>query len=350
MEPFVFLCGNANWNLARKIHQHLGLKNELKTVIECFPDNEFIARIPCEVSDRKVFILQSTGFYIYKGRLLSPNDAIMELAEICRAAKESGAESVIPVIPYFAYARQDRKDEARVPITASLVADILQVSGISQVILFDLHNGSIQGFFKGIRADHLYARPIFLEFFRKFFSLEDMQNLVIAYPDSGALKYFKSYSVELNVRSLVIDKDRISGDRVEREIAQEELALIRKKVKGRIVLIHDDMISTGGTITGVAEIAKNCGAKKVYLSAIHPVLAGEAFQKIRKAKDAGWLEKVFISDTLDYGSRMPCEYPADLIETISISRLLAEAILRIFHREPLSPLFKENAEYMFVRK
>jgi len=361
MENFVFLSGYANLPLARRIARLLKMDLVLESkkgvpIIKCFPDSEMLATLPCDVTGKAVFVLQPISYYVRKGRLYSPNDALMELCQIGSSAMESGADKVTAVIPFYGYARQDRKDESKVPITARLVADMLtKAAGIKQVMLLDLHNGTIQGFFSNMRADHLYAKPVFLSHYRNFFSKEELKEIVVVYPDSGALKYYKDYSKRLKARSQVIDKDRISEDQVEPEIALEELSIIGKKVQDRIVLVHDDMISTGGTIIEVAQTVKFCGARKVYLSAIHPVFSGSSFERFMKAKKQGIIEKVFVSDSIDYLSRIPEDLKKDyeetrLIESISVANLLAEAVARVHKRFPLGPLFEEETRYFFAEK
>lgn len=385
-KDLIFISGSSNVPLAQEMSKLLGFTGRIKPVSGIFPDKEILVKLPYEVSDKVVFVLQSTAFFqninirdFFSGiidlyeevkmfededmcidrlikntdlmKIFSPNDSFMELLQICEAAKTSGAEKVIPVIPYFAYARQDRKDESLVPITSSLVAYILVKLGISSVLLFDLHNAAIQGFFRGIRADHLYARPVLINFLKGFFD-NDLSDVIILGGDYGIIKVVEKYleRMEIDEIPLGFPKKRESGDKVVKRYPRGFLEMLSGIVKGKKVVILDDIFATGGTMLEAAQDTMRCGALEVYPCIIHGIFAGSAFEKIARAKKDGIIKNIIVTDTLDYGKRMPKDFPDDIIIPVSISKLLAEAILRIYRHKPLGELFDENYRYSFVKE
>jgi ribose-phosphate pyrophosphokinase len=306
--------GRANIPLAEKIAQHLG--DPLgKVTLQNFPDGEFWARIDEDVRGRDVFVVQSTCHPV--------NDNIMELLIILDSLKRASADRITVVLPYYGYARQDRKAEGRVPITAKLVADLVTSAGAHRVLTLDLHAAQIQGFFN-IPVDHLYASPVILRHVRQL-NL-DPHDVVVLSPDEGSVKRALRYQKKLAVNMAIVDKRRVSANQV------EQAALIGASLEGKIALIFDDMISTAGTVVGAAKVARTVGkAKAAYIYSTHGVLCGEAISRLREAP----VEKVIITDTIP----LPPEKKISNIEVLSVAGLLADAIKRIHYNQSVSELF-----------
>ena len=306
--------GRANVPLAEKIAHYLGDplgKIELKN----FPDGENWARIDEDVRGRDVYLVQSTCHPV--------NDNLMELLIMLDSFKRASAARITVVLPYYGYARQDRKAEGRVPITAKLVANLLTSAGAMRVITVDLHAAQIQGFFD-IPVDHLYASPVILEYVRQLDV--DPHDLVVLSPDEGSVKRALRYQKKLNVNMAIVDKRRISADKV------ENANLIGASLEGKVALIFDDMISTGGTVVSAAKTARTIGkAKAVYIFATHGVLCGPAIKNLREAP----VEKVVITDTIP----LPPEKQIARIEVLTVAELLADAIKRIHFNQSVSELF-----------
>jgi ribose-phosphate pyrophosphokinase len=306
--------GRANVALAEKIAHYLGDplgKIELKN----FPDGETWARIDEDVRGRDVYLVQSTCHPV--------NDNLMELLIMLDSFKRASAARITVVLPYYGYARQDRKAEGRVPITAKLVANLLTSAGAMRVIAVDLHAAQIQGFFD-IPVDHLYASPVILEHVRTLGL--DPRDLVVLSPDEGSVKRALRYQKKLDVNMAIVDKRRISADRV------ENANLIGASLEGKVALIFDDMISTAGTVVSAAKTARTIGkAKAVYIFATHGVLCGPAIKNLREAP----VEKVIITDTIPLAAdkQMP------RIEVLTVAELLADAIKRIHFNQSVSELF-----------
>jgi ribose-phosphate pyrophosphokinase len=306
--------GQANVALAEKIAHYLGDplgKIELKN----FPDGETWARIDEDVRGRDVYLVQSTCHPV--------NDNLMELLIMLDSFKRASAARITVVLPYYGYARQDRKAEGRVPITAKLVANLLTSAGAMRVIAVDLHAAQIQGFFD-IPVDHLYASPVILEHVRTLGL--DPRDLVVLSPDEGSVKRALRYQKKLDVNMAIVDKRRISADRV------ENANLIGASLEGKVALIFDDMISTAGTVVSAAKTARTIGkAKAVYIFATHGVLCGPAIKNLREAP----VEKVIITDTIPLAAdkQMP------RIEVLTVAELLADAIKRIHFNQSVSELF-----------
>lgn len=235
------------------------------------------------------------------------------------ALKRASAKSIVAVIPYFGYARQDRKDLPRVPITAKLVANLLTTAGATRVLTMDLHAGQIQGFFD-IPVDNLYARPALASRIQE----ENLSNLVVVAPDLGAIKIARAYANHLGADFAVIDKRRISTEKV-------EVGAIIGDVSGKNILLVDDMCSTGGTITTAAEMIKKAGGRDIYAAFTHGLLVKGAPEKLRKSP----IEKIFISNSV------PFEEKSTQIEVVSVSHLFAEALKRIILAESISSIFTE---------
>jgi ribose-phosphate pyrophosphokinase len=306
--------GRANIPLAEKIAHYLGDplgKIELKN----FPDGESWARIDEDVRGRDVFLVQSTCHPV--------NDNLMELLIMLDSFKRASAARITVVLPYYGYARQDRKAEGRVPITAKLVANLLTSAGAQRVISIDLHAAQIQGFFD-IPVDHLYASPVILDYVRKLNI--DPGELIVLSPDEGSVKRALRYQKKLNVNMAIVDKRRISADHV------ENANLIGASLEGKVALIFDDMISTAGTVASAAKTAKTIGkAKAVYIFATHGVLCGNAMKNLREAP----IEKVVITDTIP----MTPERKLSNMDVLTVAELLGDAIKRIHVNQSVSELF-----------
>ena len=306
--------GRANVPLAEKIAQYLGDslgKIELKN----FPDGEIGARIDEDVRGRDVFLVQPTCHPV--------NENLMELLIMLDSFKRASAARITVVLPYYGYARQDRKAEGRVPITAKLVANLLTSAGAQRVLTVDLHAAQIQGFFD-IPVDHLYASPVILKYVAKL-NL-DPRDLIVLSPDEGSVKRVLRYQKNLNVNMAIVDKRRISADQV------ENANLIGASLEGKIALIFDDMVSTATTVVNAARTARTVGkAKAVYILATHGVLCGPAIKNLREAP----IEKMVITDTIP----LTPEKRIPNLEVLTVSELLGDAIKRIHVNQSVSELF-----------
>ena len=280
-----------------------------------FPDGEFLARIDENVRGRDVFVVQPTCYPV--------NENIMELLVILDSLKRGSAARITVVLPYYGYARQDRKDVGRVPITAKLVADLLTTAGASRILAMDLHAAQIQGFFN-IPVDHLYASPVINEYVR---SLRiSPEELVVLSPDEGSVKRALRYQKKLGGAIAIVDKRRVSATRV------ESANIIGASLQGKIAVIFDDMISTAGSITTAAKIARDHGAREIYACATHGVLCGDAISNLRQSP----IKELVITDTIP----LPPEKQLPNIRVQSVAPLLADAIKRIHFNESVSQLFE----------
>lgn len=302
------IAGNANPDLAQAIARQLEI--ELTPAkIGRFSDGEIQVKIIDGVRGADCFIIQSTCAPV--------NENIMELLVIADALKRASARRITAVIPYYGYARQDRKAEPRVPITSKLIANLITVAGIDRVLTMDLHARQIQGFFD-IPVDHLYARPVLLEYFQNL----KLHNPIVVSPDAGGVERARAFAKLLNADLAIVDKRRPRPN-------EAAIMNIIGDVKGRNAIILDDMIDTAGTLTKVADAIKIAGALKVYAAASHGVLSGEAIEKIKISS----LEEVAITDSIVHKKDLP------KIKILSIADLLAEAIKRISTDQSISELF-----------
>ncbi|MDX9923449.1 MAG: ribose-phosphate pyrophosphokinase [Ignavibacteriaceae bacterium] len=309
-DPLIF-SGNSNPELTRKICNYLGLEQG-RVDTKKFSDGEIWVKFHENIRGRDVFIVQPTQ---------PPAENLMELLIMLDAAKRASAKRVTAVIPYFGYARQDRKDQPRVAITAKLVANLMTVAGADRVITMDLHAAQIQGFFD-IPFDHLYASPIFTVLFKDEYKLE---NLTVVSPDIGGIKLARSYARRLNAGLVVIDKRRPTHNVV-------EVMNVIGDVEGKNVLLVDDMIDTGGTFVAAARMLKDKGAKEIYGAITHPILSGNSVENIESSP----LTKVFVTDSIPIQGNIV----SDKIVVRSASELLAEAIIRSYRNESISSLFE----------
>ncbi|MHB8057906.1 MAG: ribose-phosphate pyrophosphokinase [Desulfuromonadaceae bacterium] len=304
--------GNSNPDLAHKICNCLGVPLG-NARVRRFSDGEVMVEIGENVRGRDVYVVQST--------CAPTNDNLMELLVITDALKRASAATITAVIPYYGYARQDRKAAPRTPITAKLVADLITTAGVNRVVTTDLHAGQIQGFFN-IPVDNLYAAPVILDYLKDRFSGEQV---VMVSPDAGGTERARAFAKRLEYSLAVIDKRR-TGPNV------AEVMHLIGDVRDKIAVILDDMIDTAGTLTQAAKALKQNGAKAVYACATHGVLSGPAIERI----NASDIEEVVLTDTIPYAHG---DQETTKIKMLSVADLLAEAIRRIHEDESVSSLF-----------
>jgi ribose-phosphate pyrophosphokinase len=313
MNDMKIFSGRANRKLALRICEYVGLPLGTLTM-GTFPDSEIACKIEEDVRGRDVFLIQPTCTPV--------NDTLMELLIMIDSFKRASAERITAVMPYFGYARQDRKDEGRVPITAKLVADIITRAGASRVLTMDLHAAQIQGFFD-IPVDHLYAAPVIDEYFRGMRLAA--KDIVVVSPDEGSIKRALWHVSQLGGQLAIIDKRRSSAEETQQE------NVIGGPVKDKVALIFDDMISTAGSICGAAEVVHQAGARRVYLAATHGIFCRNAIELIESAPVDG----VVVTDTIPLAP----EKAIAKIHVLSVAPLLGEAIKRIHRNESVSRLF-----------
>jgi ribose-phosphate pyrophosphokinase len=303
--------GKANPALAKEICAYLGIHLGEAT-ISSFSDGEARIRIEENVRGADVFLVQSTCPPV--------NDSIMELLIMIDALKRSSAYRITAVIPYFGYARQDRKDQPRVPISAKLIADLITTAGADRVLTMDLHAGQIQGFFN-IPVDHLYATPVLLDYISKAWG----KDLVVVSPDAGGVERARAFAKRLQANLAIIDKRREGPN-------QTQIMNIIGDVEGRSALLLDDMIDTAGTIVQGAQACANKGASRVWAGCTHPVLSGPALERIQ----ASCLEEIVVTNTIPLNGK---EQRCPKLRVLSVAPLLGEAITRIHEEESVSSLF-----------
>jgi ribose-phosphate pyrophosphokinase len=304
-------AGNSNPALAAEIVESLNTSLG-RAEVGTFPEGECKVKIQDNIRGADVFIIQSTCPPV--------NDSLMELLVMIDAARRASARRITAVVPYFGYARQDRKDQPRVPITAKLVANLITEAGADRVLTMDLHAQQIQGFFD-IPVDHLMALPVLVDYFKK----KNIQDLSICTADVGGIKGAWKFAERLNAPLAIVDKKR-SGD-----TQVEALALIGD-VKGKNIVIPDDMIATGGTLVSAANFLKANGAKDLYAVCTHGVLSGNAVDKL---KGAGFQEVVMTNTIPLHDGKQQANY-----KQLSIAKLFGEAILRIHKETSVSSLFE----------
>jgi ribose-phosphate pyrophosphokinase len=306
--------GRANVPLAEKIAQCLG-DTLGKITLQNFPDGEFWARIDEDVRGRDVFVVQPTCPPV--------NENIMELLVILDSLKRASAARITAVLPYYGYARQDRKDVGRVPITAKLVANLVTIAGANRVLALDLHAAQIQGFFD-IPVDHLHAAPVINDYIRGLNI--PPQDFVVLSPDEGSIKRALVHQKKLGGAIAIVDKRRSSATET------KQANLIGSSLQGKVAVVFDDMISTAGSVVGAANIARYNGAREVYACATHAVLCGEAINRLRDAP----LKQIVLTDSIP----LTPEKHLPRIKILSVAPLLADAIKRIHFNESVSRLFE----------
>jgi ribose-phosphate pyrophosphokinase len=311
MDKLAVFSGNAHPELARDICKYLKIKLS-DALVTKFGDGEIRVKINENIRGKDVFVVQPT--------CPPTNDNLMELLIMIDAIKRASAQRITAVIPYFAYARQDRKDQPRVPITAKLVANILTVAGANRVLTMDLHAGQIQGFFD-IPLDHLFAVGVFIEYFKKL----KLKDITVVSPDVGGIKTARAYAKRLSAGLAIIDKRRDSPEKT-------EVMHILGEVKDKDAIIVDDLISTGSSLIEAVEALKKAKAGTIRAAISHGVLSGPAIERIHKCKD---LLELAITDTIPLAKKKK----DSKIKVLSVAELLGEAIKRIHNEESVSSLF-----------
>ena len=304
---FLLFAGNSHPELAKQIADCLGVQLG-KVLIETFPDKEIGVQILENVRGRDVFVLQSIA--------RRPNHYLMELLILVDALKRASARSITAVIPYFGYARQDRKDKARVPITAKLVANLIEKAGVNRGLTMDLHAEQIQGFFD-IPVDNLFARPLLVEAVERL----GLKDYAVVAPDLGSIKMARAFSGSVHRDLAIVDKRRVNAEHVETE------ALIGT-VKNKDVLFVDDMVSTGYTLKTAAMVCKKAGAKRIFAAVTHGLFVEEAFEESA-------IEKMLVTNTVP----LPKGVDKKRVEVVSVAPLFGKAIESIVSAKSISSLF-----------
>ena len=303
--------GTSNPVLTQEVCEYLGIEPG-KITSKTFSDGEIQVEIGENIRGRDVFILQSTCPPV--------NDNLMQLLIIMDALRRASAKRITAVIPYYGYARQDRKVKPRVPISAKLVADLITVSGANRVVSMDLHAGQIQGYFN-IPVDNIFAAPILLKYINSHFQ----DDLVIVSPDAGGVERARAFAKRLNASLAIIDKRREAPN------ISEAMNIIGE-VKGKTAIILDDMVDTAGTLTQAATALKVRDTKKIYACCTHPVLSGPAIERI----EASPIDRLVVTNTIPLNEKAKgCKK----IEVLSIAELLGETIKRIYNSHSVSTLF-----------
>jgi len=301
--------GRANEKLATDICGYLKLPLG-KLTIDKFPDGETNVKLEEDVRGRDIFLVQPTCAPV--------NNNLIELLIVMDAVRRSSARRVTAVIPYFGYARKDRKDEGRVPITAKLVANLIASAGADRVLTVDLHAAQIQGFFD-IPVDHLYAAPAML----RYYKAKQIENLAVVAPDVGSIKMARAYAKHFGAGLAIIDKRRTSPSSV-------EMGYVIGDVKDKNVLMVEDMIATGTSLAEACNVLKKNGAQNAYVAATHPVFCGGAFDRLGNKQ----FTEITVTDTIPLPERAP-----ENVKVVSLAPMLAQAIMRIHTNESVSSLF-----------
>ncbi len=304
---FLVFAGSSNLPLATKIVNEIGISlGSLE--VKRFSDGEIWVKYGENIRGREIFLIQSTN---------PPAENILELLIMIDAAKRASAKKITAVIPYFGYARQDRKDQPRVSITAKMMANLITVAGADRVMTMDLHASQIQGFFD-IPFDHLYGSSIFLN------QLHDISdNLAVVSPDVGGIKIARAYAKMLHSGLIVIDKRRPKQNTA-------EVMNIIGEVEGKDILLVDDLIDTAGTFVGAIKALREKGAKRIFGAVTHPLLSGPAFDRINNCQ----LDALYVTDTIKFDQSL-----SGKIKILSAAPLFAEAIIRTHNNESISSLF-----------
>ncbi len=313
--------GRANPKLAEDICKHLEIPLG-KGRTELFPDGELIVKVEEDVRGRDCYVVQPTSHPV--------NAHLMEMFIWIDTLRRASAEQVTAVIPYFGYARQDRKDSGRTPITAKLVANLLQQAGADRVVSVDLHAAQVQGFFD-IPVDHLHAAPVLAKWMKSL----KLTNKVFVSPDVGNVKRSQVYANMLGGEISIIDKRRKSGSEI-------KAVHIIGEVAGKNVLMVDDMITTAGTVTEACKLLKENGALDIYIAATHAVFAPPAMERLLECP----FTKIAVTDSIPIGSR--ADAIKERLVVLSVAQLLGDAIHRIHHKESVSALFSDNGKHSNV--
>ena len=308
MRGYKIFSGSANLEFAKQISKYLSLPLS-DAGVKRFSDGEISVQIDESVRGKDVFIIQST--------CAPANDNLMELLILTDALRRSSANSITAIIPYFGYARQDRKANPRVPISAKLVADLIEAAGIDRVATIDLHAGQFQGFFN-IPVDNLYGSIVFNDYIKS----KHFKNAIVGSPDIGGIARARSVAKKLGLDIIIVDKRRERAN-------ESEVMNIIGDVNGKDVVLVDDIIDTAGTIVKAAKALKEKGANSVMACCTHAVLSGEAYERIAK----GDLDELVITDTI------PLKKEHEKIKVLSVAPIFAEVIRRVYHNESVNSLF-----------
>ena len=311
-ERLLLISGNSNRELAEKISKVLN-KPLADATIKRFSDGEVWVEINENVRGREVFVIQSTCPPV--------NDNLMELLVILDALRRASASKITAVVPYYGYARQDRKSAPRTPISAKLVANLLTIAGADRVVTMDLHAGQIQGFFD-IPVDNLYAAPVLLKYIRENYG----DDITVVSPDAGGVERARAYAKRLGCHLAIIDKRRPSPN-------EAEIMHVVGEITGKVAVIVDDMVDTAGTLTKAVDALLKNGAKEVVAAVTHPVLSGNAVERIKNSP----LKELIVTDTIPLREEAK---KLEKIKVLSVSELLGEAIKRIYYETSVSSLFE----------
>jgi len=316
MDEIKLFAGTSNNELTKEISDSIGVPVG-KSLVRRFADGELKIKIEENIRGRDVFIVQSTH---------PPSDNLMELLLFIDAARRASADRITAIIPYFGYARQDRKDEPRVPISSKLIANLLTVSGANRILTMDLHAEQIQGFFD-IPVDQLYAAPIFIEYYKS----RNLDDYVIVSPDAGRVKHVRGFARRLGkeIPIAIVDKRRTGPN-------QSVVFNIIGEIGGKTALIYDDILDTGGTMIDAAEALSNNGTKEVFACVVHSLLSRDAPQRIMKSP----IKELVVTNSIPLDNKRM----VSKIKVLSIAKLMGEAIMRIHRAESISSLFKEVEE------
>ncbi|MBU1343460.1 MAG: ribose-phosphate pyrophosphokinase [Proteobacteria bacterium] len=311
MNGLSIFAGNSNPDFAERISEHLA-KPLGRLKVNRFSDGEIQVEIHENVRRQEIYVIQSTCHPV--------NDNIIELLLLIDAFKRSSASKITAVIPYFGYSRQDKKVSPRVPISAKLIADLLETTGVDRVITMDLHAGQIQGFFN-CPVDNLYSAPVIIDDIKNRYP----ENLVVVSPDAGGVERARAYAKRLNAGLAIVDKRRSAPNKA------KAMAIIGD-VQDKIAIIIDDMVDTAGTLTEASSVIVEQGAKAVHAYCTHPVLSGPAIDRINKSS----LSSLVATDTIPLSEEAK---QCDKIETLSIAKLVGEAIMRSYRGDSVNSLF-----------
>jgi ribose-phosphate pyrophosphokinase len=309
LDPCRIFAGNASRKLAKEICEKLEVPLG-DAAVGRFEDGEVSVRFNENIRGSDVFVVQATG---------APADNLMELLVMLDAAKRASARRVTAVLPYFGYARQDRKDQPRAPISAKLVANLITVAGADRVLTMDLHSAQIQGFFD-IPFDHLYAAPVLID----YFSAKKIPNLMVVAPDIGSVKMARAYAKRLGAELALVDKRRPRADSV-------EVMSIIGDAEGKNIVMFDDVVTTARTLCQAAEALKREGALEIRAGVTHGVLSPDAIERVERSPIA----ELVVTNTLDHSDP---PLPKSVVE-LSVAGLLADAVQRIHEERSLSSLF-----------
>ncbi|HEX7402163.1 MAG TPA: ribose-phosphate pyrophosphokinase [candidate division Zixibacteria bacterium] len=308
-EKIKIISGNSNLPLSRKISEYMEVPL-CDTEFKKFSDGEISVKINENIRGKDVFIIQSTN---------PPAENLLELLVIMDAAKRASADRITAVIPYYGYARQDRKDQPRVPITSKLVANLITVAGANRVLTMDLHSAQIQGFFD-VPSDHLFSNPVFYD----YFTGRDPDEWVVV-ADLGSIKMVRNFAKKLSMPFAVLDKKRHMANQV-------EILNVIGEVEGKHIIIRDDIVDTAGTLTQAAEFIVKQGAREIYACCTHAVLSGRSLELIEQSP----IKKVIISDTINVEQKKL----SNKFEIVSVGKIFGEALERIHEGESVSSLFE----------